>query len=241
MSEKNDKPSLKLTTPPVTLAWPKLNEPDFGSKDYPKPDGEFSTKAVARLDDPDIQAFLKKLQAFHDQAIELGRKEFANLKPETRRKLKEVTVNPLYTERLDKETEEPTGEVEFKFAKKASYVAKKGPRAGQRIHAKVAIFDSLGEVIRKVPEIWGGSVAKVSFTATPYFIPGTGAAGVKLNLDAVQLLVLRKGGERSAADYGFGKEEGGYSHQDGSEDDAADEAGAEDEGNEAKGAANPDF
>lgn len=238
MSEKNDKPSLKLTTSRVNLAWPKLSEPDFGSKEYPKPDGEFSTKARVALDDAALKSWLPKLQKFHDEAVEWAKKEFAGLKPETRRKLKEVTVNPLFTELLDQETEEPTGEVEFKFAKKASYVAKKGPKAGQRIHTKVAIYDSLGGVIRKVPEIWGGTVAKVSFTATPYFIPGTGAAGVKLNLDAVQIIVLRKGGERSAADHGFGREEDGYSHEEGAEDEGADDNDAT---NEDEGAPTPDF
>ncbi len=236
MSDNTDRPTLKLTTPRIRLAWPKLNAPDYGTKDYPKPDGEFSAKAVLKLDDPATREFLAKLQPFHDQAVELGKAEFAKLKPETRKKLKEVSVNPLYTELLDKETEEPTGEIEFKFAKKASYVAQKGPKAGQRVQTRLAIYDSLGQVIQKVPDIWSGTIARVSFTATSYFIPGTGAAGVKLNLDAVQIIVLRKGGEKSAAEHGFGKEEDGYSHSPDADSDEGDGAdGASD------GAATPDF
>lgn len=236
MTDKTEKPTLKLTTPRIRLAWPKLSAPDYGSKDYPKPDGEFSTKGVLKLDDPQTQAFLAKLQPFHDLAVKMGEAEFLKLKPETRKKLKEVSVNPLYTELLDKETEEPTGEIEFKFAKKASYVAQKGPKAGQRINTTLAIFDGLGEVIRKVPDIWSGSIAKVSFTATAYFIPGTGAAGVKLNLDAVQLIVLRKGGEKSASEHGFGKEEDAYTHSgDETQEGGSDEAGGD------EGASTTDF
>jgi hypothetical protein len=237
MSDKTERPTLKLTTPRIRLAWPKLNEPDYGTKDYPKPDGEFSTKGILKLDDPATRAFIAKLQPFHDQAIELGKAEFAKLKPETRKKLKEVTVNPLYTELLDKETEEPTGDIEFKFAKKASYEAKKGPKAGQRIQTRLAIYDGLGTVIQRVPDIWSGTIAKVSFTATSYFIPGTGAAGVKLNLDAVQIIVLRKGGEKSAAEHGFGKEDDGYAYSEGDAPAGGDEADSEG----AEGAETPDF
>jgi len=221
MSDK--KPAIiKITTPRIRLGWPKLVEPDYGTKDYPKPDGEFSTKAVARLEDPAIKAFLDKLRPVYEQAIEEAKAEFAKLKPETRKKLKAVTENPLYTELLDKETEEPTGELEFKFAKKASYVAKKGPSAGKRVTSRVPLYGSQGRVINKAPEIWGGSIAKITFSlglskdfpVPGYFIPGTGIAGLKLVLEAVQIIELRQGGARSASDYGFGKEEDGYSHSD---------------------------
>jgi hypothetical protein len=221
MTTANDRPILRLTTPRVRLVWPKLTNPDYGTKDYPKPDGEFSTRAVARLDDPAIQEFLEKLRPFYEQALAWAKEEFMKLKPETRKKLRAVTPNPLYTELLDPVTEQPTGEIEFRFARKASWVSQRGPTAGQRIRSRVALFDARGQVIQKAPEIWSGTIARVSFTATPYFIPGTGAAGLKLGLDAVQILVLRRGGERSAADYGFVPEEDGYAY---SEEDVEGEA-----------------
>lgn len=216
--EDKKKPVVKLKTPAGRLGWPKLSEPDYGTKDYPKPDGEYSTKLILKADDPATRAFLKELQPHYEAALEAGKEEFAKLKPETRKKLKQVNENPLFTELLDKETEEPTGEIEFKFSKKASIVAQKGPKAGQRIQLRVALFDAKGNVIQKAPQIWGGSVAKVAFVASPYFIPGTGAAGLKLSLDAVQIIELRQGGGKSASDYGFGAEEG-YTHTD-SDDEA---------------------
>jgi hypothetical protein len=200
-----------ITTPRCRLAFPKLVQPDFGTKDYPKPDGEFVTKAVMRADDPKVQAFLKKLQPHHDAAVRAGKAEFAKLKPETRRKLKDVTVNQLFTELLDKTTEEPTGEIEFKFARKASGERKDGTRW----KAKVPIFDRFGQRIENPPEIWGGTVAAISFRLATskdfpvpgYFIPGTGAVGLKLELEAVQIIELRSGGEKDAAGYGFEAEE----------------------------------
>lgn len=237
MASDDKKPLPKFRSPKGRLGFPKLSEPDYGSKDYPKPEGEYSTKLVLQFDNAATKAFLKSLQPHYEAAIEAAKEEFKKLKPETRKKLGKVTENPLYTELLDKETEEPTGEIEFKFAKKASYVAKKGPKAGKTVHTKVALFDAAGAVIAKAPEIWGGTVASVAFTASPYFIPGTGAAGLKLNLDAVQIIELRQGGGRSAADYGFGKEDG-YTH---SEPEDRDEEGADKDEDGGDGGETPDF
>ena len=210
----------KFVTPKLTLKFPKLTEPDYGTKDYPKPDGEYVTKAIARADDPTIKAFLDKLTALHREAVASGESEAKNLKIDSRKKLEAkngknlVAVNDLFTTVYDKETEEPTGEIEFKFAMPASGEFKKGPKAGQRWTRKPDFFDARGLPMRKVPDIWGGTVAKISFEAAPYFIPGTGFAGLKLRLLGVQVIELRQGGQRDASAHGFGAEEGGYVHDD---------------------------
>src|SRR5438128_1234890 len=111
MAKDNKRPqSPKGTTFKGKFKWPKLTEPDFGTKDYPKPDGEYSTKLVGRADDKDVQAFIAKWQPLHDEAIKRAEDEFKALPVATRKKLGKVTVNPLYTEIYDEETEEPTGE-----------------------------------------------------------------------------------------------------------------------------------
>lgn len=212
-AKKNAYP--KFTSPRLTLKFPKLSEPDYGSKDYPKPDGEYSTKAVARADDPVIQAFIAKLQPLYQAAMDEAAEKFKQLKIDTRKKLGAVKPNDLFTTVYDKETEEPTGEIEFKFAMKASGERKKGPKQGTRWTRSPDLYDARGNAMRKVPSIWGGTVARVSFEASPYFIPGTGAAGLKLNLVAVQIIDLVSGGQRTAASHGF-EEEDGYSHDDGS-------------------------
>lgn len=230
-----------FTTPKLVFKFPKLIEPDFGSTEYPKPDGEFSTKGIAKLSDPAVQAFLGKLQPLHDEAVAKGEEEFKKLKVETRKKLGQVKVNDLFTTLYDQETEEETGEIEFKFAMPHRIEIKKGPNAGKVIYKYPALFDAKGKPIivrdkqgktlANAPQLWGGTVGKVSFEARPYFIPGTGAAGLKLALTAIQIIDLVSGGQRSASSYGF-EEEDGYEADDldpneTSEDTEADENGGE--------------
>lgn len=220
----------KLISPRLTLVFPKLSEPDFGSKDYPKPDGEYSTKGSIQADSPEAKAFLAALEPHYRAAMAEGAEAFSKLQIATRKKLGKITENDLFTTVYDKETEEPTGAIEFKFAMKASGVVKKGPRTGKKWERKPDIFDARGVPMVKVPAIWGGTVAKVSFEASPYFIPGTGAAGLKLNLVAVQIIDLVSGGQRNAASHGFGTEEGGYSYEPPADEEESDNGGFSDEG-----------
>lgn len=222
-----------FTSPRLVFKFPKLVEADFGSEQYPKPDGEFSTKAIGKASDPGVQRLLKQLQPLHDAAVEKAEEEFKKLKAETRKKLGGVNVNDLYTELLDQETEEPTGEIEFKFAMKHRIEIKKGPNAGKTIYRYPALFDAKGKplivrdkkgkLLPNAPQIWGGTVGIVSFEASDYFIPGTGAAGLKLNLTAVQIIDLVSGGQRSASSYGFSAQEDGYEGEDYSGDAEDDE------------------
>lgn len=212
MSDDNEKKRYeKVTTPRVTLVWPKLHEADFGSKQFPDPEGSFKTKFNMPLDAEPTERFLALLRPIHDEAVELGRAEFAKLKAETRKKLKDITVNDLYTELLDKETEEPTGDIQFSAKMKATFTYRKGPKAGQKGKRVCPIFDSFGQRIEKPPVIFGGTIARVTVVPSIYFIPGTGACGVSLNLEAAQIIKLSSA-ERNADSYGFGKEEDGYQH-----------------------------
>jgi hypothetical protein len=208
---------VKMTTPRMTLKFPKLSAPDYGSKDYPKPDGEYSTKATLKADSPEAKAFIKALTPHYDAAVAKAEEEFKALKVETRKKLGKVNMNDMFTTLYDQETEEPTGEIEFKFAMKASGELKKGPKAGKRWERSPDIFDAKGLPMRKVPDIWGGTVARISFEIQPYFIPGTGAGGLKLALAGVQVIDLVSGGQRDAGSHGFGEEDG-YTHEDSSDD-----------------------
>ena len=208
MADAKRKAYPKFVTPKGAFKFPKLNEPDFGSKDYPKPDGEYSLKLIMQADDPATKAFIAKLQPAYEEATAEADRAFKDLKVETRKKLGKVTMNGLFTTIYDQETEQPTGEIEFKFAMKASGELKKGPKAGQRWNRAPDIFDAKGLPLKKAPSIWGGTIGKVSFEASPYFIPGTGAGGLKLNLMGVQIIDLVSGGQRTAASHGFGEEEG---------------------------------
>lgn len=224
-SRKKD-PEFK--TPRLVWRFPKIDKPDYGTKEFPKPKGEYSIQAIAKADDPLIKAFLDKLKPLYEQAISEGKDAFAKLKVDSRKKLQKdngkegIKVNDLFTALYDQETEEPTGEIVFKFAMAAS-----GERKDKsKWTAKPRVFDAKGQPITTIPEIWSGSEGIVAFSARPYFIPGTGAVGLKLRLQAAQLLKLVQGGGRDAAGYGFGEEDG-YAHDDSNTDEKSGEGSTE--------------
>lgn len=190
-----------------TFKYPKLNEPDTKFKAQ----GEYAVRLIGNKSDPAVEALIAKLTPMHEGAVVRGK---ALIK-----KGKSLTINPLYSEVYDEATEEPTGEVEFKFSMQASGEYKSGPKAGQKWTRHPGIFDAKGNAMVNAPAIWGGTVGKVSFevgidreTGEPgYFIPGTGAVGLSLRLLAVQVIDLVSGGQRTASAFGFGEEDG-YSH-----------------------------
>lgn len=198
----------QMTTPRVAFKYPRLNTPDYGNDEFPKPDGEYSVRFVAQADDPAIVKFIAKLTPLFDAAVANAEEEFKKLKVDQRKKLGKVQVNDLFKTIYDEETEEPTGEIEFKFAMKASGKDKKG-KAWSR---KPAIFDAKGNPMTKAPDIWGGTVGIISFKPSDYFIPGTGAAGLSLKLDGVQIIDLVQGGQKSAKSLGFEAQEDGYEY-----------------------------
>jgi hypothetical protein len=210
-----------FTTPTGTFAYPKLNKPDFGTDKYPKKDGEYSVNMRFKEDDPVFQAFLATITPLHDQAVAEGTEAFKALKVDVRKKLGKMKVNPLYTEEYDQDTEQPTGYVKMKFAMPASGLRKKDKSPWT---ARPAVFDAKGKPLplfvnapgkpqhgsprADAPQIWSGTEGKVSFEASGYFVESQGMAGLKLRLNAVQIINLVSGGQRSADAYGFGEEEG---------------------------------
>lgn len=208
-----------LVTPKGRFAFPALTKPDFGvGTKFPKPDGEYKVSLI--LSEKDSKPLLKALEKAYEEAIEQGEEKFKELGVAQRKKLGEITKNELCQVEYDKNTEEPTGNVIFKFTMKASGVSKK---TGDKWNRKPAIFDAAGQPIKNPPNIWGGTVGKISYNTSPYFVEGTGAAGLKLHLDAVQIIELVNGDNKTASAFGFDAEEG-YSAGFGDETEAVEEA-----------------
>lgn len=201
MAEKKEKDP-EFNSPRGVFRYPALDKPDYGSKKFQDPEGSYKTDLILPL--KVAQPLIDKLTPLHEAAVEAAREEFSKLKVETRKKLKDVTVNEFYSEEFDKETEEPTGNVIFRFKRKASGKRKDGTPW----KITIPVFDAKGKPLKKVPEIWGGSEGAIRFAVKPYFIPGTAACGVNLKLLAAQLIELRQGGGRDAEGYGFGEEDG---------------------------------
>lgn len=196
-----------FVSPKGTFKYPRLNEPDYGNDKFPKPNGEYSVQLVMKVDE--AQELVAKLQPLYDEAMLEAETKFKELKVEQRKKLGEVTKNDLFSTIYDEETEEPTGEVSFKFKMTASGIAKKTNKQWSR---QPTIFDAKGAPMKNAPSIWGGTTGKVAFEVVPYFVAGTGAAGLSLRLNAVQIIDLVSGGGRSAGAHGFGEEDG-YTHE----------------------------
>lgn len=179
--------------------WPKLTTPDthFDAA------GVYSTKLI--LTDEDRAELAAILEEAQEQAVQMAIDEAAKkgrkLKPES---VKRVDL-PLQ-EVVDRETGEGTGEWTVGTKCKASGTTKDG-RSWAR---KVPLFDSKGNPLKNPDkvEIWSGSMLNARVLVKPFFSAGLGA-GVSLPLLGVQILQLA-GGARTAADLGFGAEEGGY-------------------------------
>lgn len=236
MTKSTRPKSPTFTSPKGTFKFPKLNEPDYKFKK----EGEMGTKVVFLASDPDVQAFIAKLAPLHARAVELGEIAFNALPVGTRKAFaaKKVTgavINPLYSEVFDEDTEQPTGEIEFKFSMAAIGEIKNGKNAGAIFVRRPSLFDAKGKMLvqgfpfhivekaetvagllsKRGPAIWGGTVGKVSLEVginaegePGYFIPGTAACGLSLKPLAVQIITLVQGGGKNAEGYGFGQEEG---------------------------------
>lgn len=198
----------QITSPRGKFKYPKLSEPDYGTKDYPKPDGEYGLKLVLEADSPGAKALIAALDPHYKEALAEGEAEFAKLPIQSRKKLKAMTPHPFFNEVYDKETEEPTGEIEFNIKARAGGTYKSGPNKGKKWSFTPLLFDAAGKRIADVPAIWSGTEGKVRFEVRPFFVSGTGLAGLSLKLQGVQILDLVSQGERSAESMGFGAEDG---------------------------------
>lgn len=248
------KPRIKMltaTSPKGVFVFPKLNEPDYGSKDYPVPNGQYVVRLRVTQSDPKVQAFLAKMDKVLDEARAVAQGKLKEMKLPARKKLEAANgptmlkENPLFTVIYDEETEEPTGEIEFKFQMPAKVEITKGPKAGKVMTFKPIIADARGLPIpgNKLPPIWGGTVGIVSFEFAEggYFIEGSGLVGVKMRLLAVQILELKSGGERTTASLGFTQQDG-FSSDDLAEKDDEESNDEENESTDAsEGPTDPDF
>lgn len=192
----------QFTTPPGILKWPRLIVPDthFDKR------GIYSVGLI--LSEEEAAPLIEKLKPLHELAVEEGREKYDALPP-AKRKKHPFNVHDFYTPVYD-EDENETGEVEFKFKTYASGVSK---RTGKKWTKKVALFDAKGKPITsKTIRIGGGSVGRVAFEVSRFWNAASLVAGLSLRLNAVKILRLHEGGERTAASYGFGDEEEGFSY-----------------------------
>jgi hypothetical protein len=197
----------RMTSPKGIAKFPALSVPDTKFKK----DGEFHVELL--LDEND-QANIKFVEGLRKLAEEAFQGFKAGLKKTAADK---VRLHLPFKQDLNKE-DEPTGYVAIPFKTAAQYIDKK---TQETIQKSVPLFDAKGKAITSKPNVGGGSVIKVSFVPFEFYNASADKAGVSLRLQAVQILELKSYGS-TAADHGFGQEEGGY---DSSESEGGTDAG----------------
>ncbi len=178
----------QFVTPKGTFIYPKINKPDTKYK----AEGEYSVKV--RLPAAEAQELIKAIDAaleenYKTQCIEQKKKV---LKKSSSIPYKEVTDDD----------GNPTGEIEFKFASKASY---KDKTSGEVQPRAIPIVDA-----KKTPttaQVWGGTEGKVAYTMYGWYTPALGT-GLSLKLKAVQVLTLVSGSGGNFGAAGFDEEDG---------------------------------
>lgn len=197
-----------VTTPAGTAIYPKLNTPDTKYK----PLGEYSTKL--KLSAEQAQPIIDKYEAELAEYFESIKAELMQGDGKAKAKAKNLKLaadKPFKPEYDDEGNE--TGDVIFNV-KMPARIARDGK---EDIVLVPDFFDAAGKQIRgKIPEIWGGSKLRIGMQLRPFEAPI--GVGISLRLQAVQILELRSGGQRDAASYGFGAEEGGYTADDSTSD-----------------------
>lgn len=191
------------TTPKGEALFAHLVNVDYGTEQYPDEKGSFNLTLAL---DADAATKLDELIAHEaDAARAEAEEKFDGLKPQTKKKFGEVKFNEAGPEEYDREGN-PTGRRLFRFKTGAFYEN----RQGVRVQRKVPLFDAMQQPVKLDEEPGNGSLVRVAFCCAPYFVEGQGMGGLSLYLNAVQIIRLNRSGERSASDYGFGAEEGGF-------------------------------
>lgn len=111
--------------------------------------------------------------------------------------------------------EDKDGDIVFKFKANSHYTTKSG-----EVHkVTIPVFDAHGKPIKEPLSIGNGTIAKVAYTLVPYWISKV-VNGIKLRLDAVQIIDLKEYGQKDAKGFGFGEEEGFSAPEEKEEDDS---------------------
>lgn len=207
-----------MTSPVGTAVWPHLSgDPDMK---YAKDGhGHYKTGLRLKRTDPGVAEFLEALEQRHKGAMEATRekyKEYCLKAKENGKKPKpQLAGEAPWKDEVDKEGNE-TGCVIINFKMKASGVSKKTNKPWKR---KPMLFDSQGAEITRAVNVGGGSRIKVSFELSQFWTAMVGAS-ISLRLEGVQILDLKEFRKKSAAELGFGKEEG-YEFDSATDEDAS--------------------
>lgn len=152
--------TVNFQTPKGMIKWPRLDQPyswnDTLNKNVPDPNGQFETKLV--VSKKDAQPLIQLIQAtIKDSGI----------KPK----------NLPYKDEMDKDTGEPTGNIEFTF--------KRYGKDTQGAPNKIAYFDSRGSMMKAVALTTGSTAVLAGWIKVSKM-------AARLNLKAIQVVKLQE-------------------------------------------------
>lgn len=216
-AKKNDTPRLDCITQAGIGRYPRLNTPDdkFSPGD-PKYD-------VQLIIDPNEDALFGKESKNLIATAEVMRDEFAATvkarllesaaefkaaKQGAKAKAASDKAAALKVADVGKMDVDNEGEETGKVIIRPKMKAKVKRKDGSVQERKPVVFDAKGLKLKNPPIIGGGSKMKLAITIQPYHMESTNEVGITFYLNAVQIIELVTGGERSAEGYGFGAEEG---------------------------------
>lgn len=168
-----------------TAVWPHLHAPDTKFED----DGPWHTKVEYPLNE-ETRAVVERIEEHVEERVAF----FA----------KQKSVKPSAIKRCDPPyvVDEEAGTVTFHFKRNSVTKEKKAmsPPRG---------FDAMGKPLGADVRVGGGSTLKISFAWMPHFTYSAKiGTGVKLGLEAFQVIELRQGSGPGADKFGFEQEEG---------------------------------
>lgn len=182
---------VRMVTPIGIAQYPYLTSPDTKFN----PDGEYRVNLILDPSDPGVQEFLEKLEELAEEAVEAEREKLrsAAKNPKLGEKAaSQVQPQEPYSEELDSEGE-PTGRFIVKFKSKAKVKRKDG----SEFSIAPKLFDAQGKPWNLEETVMGGARIRVNFTPRGYYVAGTKAAGISLQLNAVQIIENSNGGDAS--------------------------------------------
>jgi hypothetical protein len=154
-------------------AWAKVFEPDTKFN----PLGDYSINI--QMTEADAAPMCEKLEGLIQETFKKAVKEKPPLK-------NSLTTQDVMSVVYDRETGDPTGDVEFKFKLKA----KVQKRDGSWYEQEPVVLDAKKTPLTGDTLIGNGSRVKVAFEPIPYVMQSTKKVGVSLRLKAVQVIDL---------------------------------------------------
>jgi hypothetical protein len=208
-------------TPTGVAVFPHLNKPDEykGNKDFKtslKLTAHEAADLIAKLT-PLVEASYGAAEVELQEKIANGKD--GKTKAAAKKCLETLLRSYPWTDDVD-EDGEPSGDILFKFKSKAEYEDAKG------VTRKITIplFDAKRKA--STAQVTFGSLIKVNYTVAPFFMSGTGLAGISLRLNGVQIRQLATGNYKAdPTAMGFDEDEDGYSEEDALKAESQDEEG----------------